>query len=66
MTKIYDHLEKISTKDDHPVRECRKWGCKMPDPPKYSPPEPKAYTKDDHPVRMCKQFGCDAKSMMVW
>ena len=66
MTKIYDPFDKPSTKDDHPVGECRKWGCKLPDPPKYSPPEPKAYTKDNHPPSMCKQFGCDAKSMMVW
>ena len=64
MTKIYDQFEKQSTKDDHPVSECRKWGCKLPDPPKYSPPEPKAYTKDNHPERMCKQFGC--KAISIW
>ena len=65
-TKIYNHLEKESTKEDHPVSECRKWDCKMP-PVKYAPPEqPKEYTLDDHPVRMCKQFKCKAKSLLIW
>ena len=64
MTKIYDPFDKPSTKDDHPVGECRKWGCKLPDPPKNSPPEPQAYTKDNHPESMCKQFGC--KAISIW
>ena len=28
MTKIYNHLKKGSTKADHPVSECEKWGCR--------------------------------------
>ena len=68
MTKIYNYLKpKGSTKADHPVSECKKWGCRGI-APRYESykPEPKTYTKDDHPVRMCKQFGCNAKSMMLW
>ena len=64
MTKIYNHLEKESTKEDHPVSECRKWDCKMP-PVKYTPPEQPKYTKDEHPPSMCKDFGCKAISILI-
>ena len=64
MTKIYNHLDKGSTKADHPVSECKKWGCRGI-APRYEKPEPVKYTKEEHPPSMCKDFGCDAISILI-
>ncbi len=67
MTKIYNYLnQEGSTKADHPVSECKKWGCRGI-APRYESykSEPVKYTKEEHPPSMCKDFGCDAISILI-
>ena len=68
MVKKYSAFNK-STKDDHPVSECKKWDCKMPalkwPVMNWKKEEEKTYTKDEHPPSMCDQFGCDAIQILI-
>ena len=64
MTKIYNHLKKGSTKADHPVSECEKWGCRGI-APRYEKPKESEWDEENHPESMCEEFGCKAISIWV-